>query len=435
MSDFLSKQPYKGSRDFFPDEMRSRTWMFNTLRQVVERFGYEEIDAPLLEPLDLYRAKTSEEIVNQQIYSFTDRGDRKVAIRPEMTPTVSRMVAQKLRETPKPIRWYCIPNLWRYERPGKGRLREHWQLNVDLFAAVNETEADIEILEIAINILLSFRAKPGLFKLYLNHRELLNAVFESMLKIEKEKWPTIARILDKKEKIDADYFEKMLTEAGLDQDDIKILNEYFDTGISFIEKNKAILGEELVNNFLKVLSILNDLGYSEFYEYNASVIRGFDYYTGLIFEIFDLHPDNRRSLFGGGRYNNLIGYFGKESANAVGFGMGDVTLEGFLRSHGLYKEFTSKSEVLVANIDENLTTERFHLANILRNAGLNVEVALTGAKLGKQLQEAEKKNIDIVIIQGSEEVEKHSVMVKVMSSREQELVSTENLIEFIKGKL
>ena len=180
----VSAKPYKGSRDFYPQDMRIRDWYFGRLSEVCESFGFEKIDAPLIEPVELYLAKTSEEIVNQQIYSFEDRSGRKVAIRPEMTPSVSRMIASKLRELGKPIRWYSIPNLWRYERPGKGRLREHWQLNADIFAAQDPFIADCEILQLALNILITFGAKKGDFILKVNHRGILTHLLEHILKIK-----------------------------------------------------------------------------------------------------------------------------------------------------------------------------------------------------------------------------------------------------------
>ena len=180
---YLTTQPYKGTRDFFPEDMRFREAMFAVMHRVVRQYGFDQIDAPIIEPVDLYLAKTSEEIVGQQIYSFKDRGDRLVAIRPEMTPTVARMVAARFQETPKPVRWYSIPNVWRYEQPGKGRLREHWQLNCDIFGAASEKLADLELLNLAVDLLRGYGATGQHFKVYLSHRSILNGVLLSLIHI------------------------------------------------------------------------------------------------------------------------------------------------------------------------------------------------------------------------------------------------------------
>ncbi|RME91210.1 MAG: histidine--tRNA ligase family protein [Candidatus Hydrogenedentota bacterium] len=240
----LSTKPYKGSRDFYPEEMRSREWIFSKLSKTAELFGYEKVDAPLIEPVDLYLAKTSEEIVNQQIYSFEDRGGRQVAIRPEMTPTVSRMIAARYRELVKPIRWYSIPNLWRYERPGKGRLREHWQLNCDLFAAADEFLADLEILSLAMEIPLAFDAPLGSFRLYINHRKILNAFLEKFLQIPKEKHAPVARLMDKKEKLPKETWLAALQEEGLLQEQAEKIAQYMESGISFLKEHKDNLDKE-----------------------------------------------------------------------------------------------------------------------------------------------------------------------------------------------
>ncbi len=417
MADLLSTKPYKGTRDFYPPEMRSREWMFSVMSKTAESYGFERYDAPLLEPIDIYLAKTSEEIVKQQIYAFTDRGERRVAIRPEMTPTVARLVAARAKETPRPIRWYSIPNLWRYEQPGKGRLREHWQLNCDIFGAQNEFLADAEILQLAVSLLRSYGADSRHFRLFLSHRELLNAVFAKLLNLPNEKFAPVARIMDKKAKISVDEYRALLHAEGLDDRAVAVLDSFLQDGITFLDKNSHLAGAQYI---LSMIKFCRELGLADYIEYDPSVVRGFDYYTGLVFEVFDRHPNNRRSLFGGGRYDNLTSAFIKEKINAVGFGMGDVTLEDFLRVHGLYKEFPRKTEIYVALFDEeDIRLAALKLAGELRSYGFSVETALSSGKLGKQFEEAGKKEIPLVLVLGSDELAAGQVQVKDMRTGEQ----------------
>lgn len=413
---YLPTQPYKGTRDFFPEDMRFREAMFGVMHKVVRRYGFDEIDAPMIEPIDVYLAKTSEEIVGQQIYSFTDRGDRKVAIRPEMTPTVARMVAARFQQTPKPIRWYSIPNVWRYEQPGKGRLREHWQLNCDIFGAASESLADLEILNLAVDLLRGYGANENHFKLHLSHRGILNGILGGELKLPQEKWPAVARIMDKRAKVKPEAYAEMLSAEGVTPGQRAELDLFLSEKSDYLKKKPHIEGASYV---LEMLQKLADLNLGAFVEYDPSVVRGFDYYTGLVFEVFDTHPENRRSLFGGGRYNNLVGAFGRETLNAVGFGMGDVTLEDFLRTHKLLSDQPRRVDLYIALLDEKHAGHAFALAATLRARSLAVEVALGAAKLGKQIQEAEKKGIPRVLILGEDEVKSGVYAVKTLATGEQ----------------
>lgn len=428
MANLLSTKPYKGTRDFYPEEMRFRTAMFQKLSETVESFAFEKIDAPLVEPIDMYLAKTSEEIVGQQIYSFKDRGDRHVAIRPEMTPTVSRMVAAKIRELPKPIRWYSLPNLWRYEQPGKGRLREHWQLNCDIFGASSQLWSNVEILELAIAIPVAFGADASMFQVYVNHRDLINLFFEETLKLKKENWPALARILDKRAKVSREAYESMLQEISLSKDQVAEIDAFLEAGFDELKKYSE---NQEVANFLNMLGILFDMGYKEYIKFDPSVVRGFDYYTGLVFEVFDAHPENKRSLFGGGRYNNLIGAFSKEALDAVGFGMGDVTFAQFLLNHNLLQTPKRNTHAYVAMFP-NEEINSVVLAKKLRREGLNIEVASGAAKLGKQFQEAEKKRIKFVLLQGQMEKEKSLVQVKDLKKGESKTMPFSELSKFLK---
>lgn len=427
----LSTQPYKGTRDFYPDQMRSREWMFSSLQKSAQKFGYQKYDAPLLEPLDIYLAKTSEEIVSRQIYSFNDRGERPVAIRPEMTPTVSRMIAARSRELSKPMRWFSLPNLWRYERPGKGRLREHWQLNCDLFAAQDEFAADVEILCLAAQILLDFGANKNDFQIFLSHREILNAVFKNILGLDAEKWAAVARVMDKKEKVLYQDYRQMLTDESLTSQQIEQLDAYLEQKENFLLQHNEQLGEHGGNYLLKMLASLRAIGYGDFVQYSPAVVRGFDYYTGMVFEIFDTDSENRRSLFGGGRYNNLVSYFTKDEINAVGFGLGDVTLENFLRTHNLYKTFPSATQIFVAWFaQDTLQQKALRFAALLREQGFCVETSLSTTKLGQQLKTADTRKIPWVLIYGADEAQNNVITVKNLFTGEQRQIPENELLSF-----
>ncbi len=396
--------------------MRFREAMFSVMHKVVRSYGFDQIDAPIVEPVDLYLAKTSEEIVGQQIYSFKDRGDRNVAIRPEMTPTVARMVASRFHETPKPVRWYSIPNVWRYEQPGKGRLREHWQLNCDIFGAASEKLADLELLNLAVDLLRGYGASEKHFNVCLSHRGILNGVLGGELKLPPEKWASVARIMDKRAKVKPEAYAAMLEAEGVTPLQKAELDFFLIEKLDYLKKKYHLEGAAYV---IELMEALAALGLENFIEYDPGVVRGFDYYTGLVFEVFDSHPENRRSLFGGGRYNNLVGAFGKETLNAVGFGMGDVTLEDFLRTHALLNDRPRSVDIYIALLDENLGTHALQLAASLRARGVAVEISLGAGKLGKQIQEAEKKQIPRVVILGEDEAKSGIYSVKTLATGEQ----------------
>ncbi|MBA3732878.1 ATP phosphoribosyltransferase regulatory subunit [Patescibacteria group bacterium] len=299
----LSTEAYKGVRDFYPEDMAIQNYIFDTWKKVSKDAGFVEYSASILEPAELYRAKSGEELVNEQMFTFTDKGDREVALRPEMTPSFARMVAAKRKSLKFPLKWFSIPNLFRYERPQRGRKREHWQLNCDI-VGIADLNADAEIISLAYKIMKAFGAKNEEFQICINDRVLLNEKFNS---------PELIKLLDRKEKMEpAEFSQKWMEISGKEYDDN-------------IEPNETI--KELLNK-LESEGVKNVI-------FAPTVTRGFDYYTGMVFEVFDTHPDNKRSLFGGGRYDNLLEIFGVEPVPTVGFGMGDITMRDFLETHSL----------------------------------------------------------------------------------------------------
>jgi histidyl-tRNA synthetase len=414
----LSTANYKGTRDFYPEDMEIRNYLFETMKKVSRSFGYDEYDGPMIEFLELYKAKTGEEIVGKQIYNFVDKGGREVAIRPEMTPTLARMVAAKSRDLPRPIRWFSIPNLWRYEQPGHGRLREHWQLNVDLFGE-DSYLAELEVIELACGILTALGAKPQDFKIKISHRKILNYFFEKKLQINELISHDLSKILDKKDKISRSEYEELLSKTDSKLiDSIKIIDEFL--SLNDLEILKLDYIPEDIKSEIKLLfQGLKDLGLGESVELDTSIVRGFDYYTGFIFEIFDTNPDNKRSLFGGGRYDNLISIFNNEKLSGTGFGLGDVTLLNFIKSHNLLPEFKRKNSVYLTVVEDSPRREILNIAKRLRDLGIHCETSLTPSKLGKQISNAEKKKYNYILILGSTEFEKGFIVLKDLINRTQ----------------
>lgn len=429
MKNKLSTQPYKGTRDFFPEEMRQRKRIFAQLERVAELFGYEPYDGPMLEPFSLYAAKTGEEIVNEQLYSFEDRGGRHLAIRPEMTPTLARMVAQKSRELAKPIRWYSLPNLWRYENPQKGRLREHWQLNVDLFG-INEVSAEIEILILAIELLQSFGADSSMFRLYYNHRAMMDQFLARELGLGREAATQVAKAIDKKAKVSTQEFQRLLEQSSLGEEQHYKLHQLFDVSFAQIPELFPSIREQW--QWLETIKErLFSLGYGDYIVFSPEVVRGFDYYTGVVFEIYDQNPDNRRSLFGGGRYDNLVGLFGGDSLSGVGFGMGDVTFVEFLRGHNLLPSSQRSAAVMIALFPGTEHEQVWSLARVLRDKGITVEVPWGVTKLGKQFQSAEKKGLRYIILPDAEELEHNRVLLKDLLEQRQFPVVIEEMADYV----
>ncbi len=414
----LTTENYKGTRDFYPEDMRIRNYLFSTMKRVVSSYGYEEYDGPMIESLDLYKAKTGEEIVGKQIYNFVDKGNREVAIRPEMTPTVARMVAGRLRELPRPIRWFSIPNLWRYEQPGHGRLREHWQLNVDLFG-INSFRAELEILQICCDILFAFGAPRNSFQVKISHRKLLDSFFQKELGLDAKQSQEVSKILDKRNKITVDEYNSLVEKTIPSVQDAKTkIDQFLQLNLLSIDSTTC-LSEEIKIEIKSLFDELQILGLADMIIFDPSIVRGFDYYTGFIFEIFDTNPKNKRSLYGGGRYDNLIGLFSKEELTGTGFGLGDVTLKDFLETHGLLNLGNQDIVVFIPFLEEKSYSLMNKISKTLRSNGWNVDQGLSSQKMNKQLSYAEKKGYPFVILLGQEELEKGKLILKNMETREQ----------------
>ena len=421
----LSTQPYKGARDFYPEDKRLQKYLFGTMRQVVEQFGYEEYDAPMLEPLELYLAKTGDEIVNEQTYTFTDRGDRQVVIRPEMTPTVSRMVAGRRQELAYPVRWYSIPNLWRYERPQRGRLREHWQLNVDIFGVAG-LEAEHETILVADGIMQAFKAPRQLYSIKLNSRQLMNHIFESHLQLNKQQAHDLAKLIDRMHKMEGSAFAEQAKDIIKSEEVVAKLAKLLTT------KELKELPDELqehasVKELQKLYNLLHASGLNNTV-FDITLMRGFDYYTDIVFEVFDNHPENNRAMFGGGRYDGLVGLFGVEPVPTVGFGMGDVTLQNFLETHKLLPKLEPEVDLYVVLVGDVYEQAQKLLAE-LRQKGLNVAVDSSGRKADKQTKTADKMGVQHVLFIGEKELADGTYTVKDLTNGQTDTCSLDQLVQ------
>ena len=427
----ISTESYKGVRDFYPQDMFVQNYIFGVMRKAVESFGYSEYNASILESADLYRAKTGDEIVNEQTYSFKDRGDREVTLRPEMTPTVARMVAAKKREFSFPLRWYSIPNLFRYEQPQKGRLREHWQLNADIFG-VEGIEAEVEIISIARAIMKAFGLKDDNYEIRINDRKIMNYILDNFLSLSSSESHDVSKIIDKKDKmIREDFADKIRSVAGENSDKLLDLlhSKNLEEFISFLpDEAKTHQGIIEIKELQKKLS---ELGINAVF--SPTLMRGFDYYTGIVFEIFDTNPENRRAIFGGGRYDDLLSIFGTEKIPAVGFGMGDVTTRDVLETYSLLPKYKPSTELYICVLDEKYQNYTRQLAQRLREKGLNVAVDCSDKKVGDQIKYADKNMIPFIACIGENEVKNKEFKIKNLKSGEENTLKDEEIAQFLKS--
>lgn len=434
----LNKQPYRGTRDFFPKDKRVRDYLFSVMTKTAESFGYESYDGPLLEEVELYKAKSGEELINEQIYSFTDRGERFVAIRPEMTPTVARMVSQIHRESSKPLRWFSIPNLMRYEKPQRGRVREHWQLNCDVFGAPGRL-GEVEILQVAVELFQNYGANSSHFEILLNDRAIVDAVFKSMMKATEAQTYRLYKIVDKAKKITHEALHKMVSEVGLNSEAENIFYHYlqlstFEGVGSFLEAHNQT---DIANIFANFVELTKKTSLSEYLKYDPTIVRGLDYYTGIVFEIFDKHPDNRRALCGGGAFANLLQIFNEDQLPGVGFGLGDVTLRDFLEVHNLLPNFDIPvNDIFLTFQEEDGLEATLKLAQLLRKNNLKVVTSLEALKFKKVFPIAEKKGVKFVTLMGSDELAKNQIQLKNLTNKEQhslDLNDLESILKLIKA--
>ncbi|MCA9357702.1 histidine--tRNA ligase [Candidatus Kaiserbacteria bacterium] len=419
----LSTDAYKGVRDFYPEDMAVERYIFDTWAKTAESFGFERYDASILEPSDLYKAKgaENEEMVNEQTYTFTDRGDREVTLRPEMTPTVARMVAGRRRELQFPLRWYSIPNLFRYERPQRGRLREHWQLNCDIFG-VDHYTADIEIILLANKIFTAFGADQKNFTTFINHRELLvkaiaGSALEIGIKLSDLQIRDIIRLNDRRGKLqDIEFNERFGEIVGPEKNEALLEQLSSEKVAAYSKKLPEFEYLVKIGAGLKQMNIETEL--------DIDLARGFDYYTGTIFEVFETDAQGNkvgRAMLGGGRYDNLAQMFSNEPISGVGFGMGDVTMRDFLETHNLLPKdvhsTTADVVVIPMTADQNLYAQI--AAEHIRRLGKSASTDISTKKVGDKISRAAAKGAKFVTVIGENEMTSDQLTFKNLETGEE----------------
>lgn len=414
----LSTQPYRGTRDFLPAEMSVRTQIFQTLFRTVETFGFHRYDGPTLEPVSIYEAKSGEEIANQQLYRLTDKGGRELALRPEMTPTVARMIAQTAGSLVFPARWYSHVSCFRYERPQRGRVREHFQLNVDIFGS-DSLEAEVEIFELVAALLQALGARRELYVLRVNDRILVEAALKNFVAVPEDKLLGVSMAIDRWEKVSAEDRSKALGELGLSDEQIRRLEELIKLDL---DAYCAAAGAEAAQRS-GVARILRERLSDAPLQFDPLIIRAFNYYTSTVFEVFDTSPENSRSIFGGGRYDNLASLFTNQRIPGIGFGMGDVTTWNFLEAHGLLPKPDLGPDVYLFGTADSHRPWVRKLVGALRERGVRAVPSFDSASMKSGLTRANRLGVRYAIVVAEAEAERGAVILKDMQSGAQESVN------------
>jgi histidyl-tRNA synthetase len=422
--------PVKGTRDFYPQDMAVRNFIVDGWKKVSLRNGFEEYDGPIFEYLKMFQIKSGDEIV-EQLFSLRDRGGRDLALRPEMTPTLARMVNQRINALPKPIKWFSVPRLFRAERPQKGRLREFFQWNIDIIG-VDQTLADAEIIFTTVDYLREVGLTPGDVRVRISSRKLLAAVLKNY-GIPSDKLDALYVVLDKKAKLPAETFEQMLAEQVPDRDTLDKILAFMsvDTMPALEDLIKADSDEFVAYQQMKtVLATLEAMGMGDFCVYDPSIVRGLAYYTGIVFEVHEAAGE-LRAICGGGRYDNLLRDFGGPAISATGMGMGDCVLEILLREKGLLGESISQKDLdyFVTFVGNYGGSTVYRIVAELRSKGFSAAFTYKPkAGLSKQFKEASAQNARKCIIVGQEYIGKKQLAIKDMATGEQELVDYDTFL-------
>ncbi|MFQ5942096.1 MAG: histidine--tRNA ligase [Anaerolineales bacterium] len=414
-------QSVRGTRDFYPNDMSFRQWLYAKIRSASERFGYQEFDGPFLERLDLYAAKSGEELVKEQSFVFEDRGGEMLALRPELTPSLARMVATKSNSLSRPIRWWSFGPFWRYERPQRGRSREFFQWNIDLIG-IESPEADAEVVAAGAEFLRGVGLSSDAVQILVNDRRLA----ESQLKaigIDADRQALVFRLIDRRDRMATEKWTAWALDEGLNRKELDEL-------LAMFEHREAWRSSTPLQRFF---AAADSLGVGDYVAYDPTVIRGLDYYTGTVFEA-RAAEGNYRAILGGGRYDDLVSAVGGEPVPATGFAMGDMVIRLVLEQYNAIPTFDSRpADILVTTFDEDGLMATLKLATEFRNSGLAVEWYPAAEKLAKQLKYANRVEARVVVILGPDEVAADTVTIRDMSSGEQQTVPRSEAVAFAKG--
>ncbi|HJP86550.1 MAG TPA: histidine--tRNA ligase [Gemmatimonadaceae bacterium] len=420
-----------GFRDFYPETLATRNYLIAVWREVARRYGFVEYDGPPLEPLELYTRKSGEEIVGQ-LYTFTDKGDRQVALRPEMTPTLARMVAAKANAMRKPIRWFSIPQLFRYERQQKGRLREHFQLNVDIIGEAS-VAADAELLAVAIDIMRATGLSASDVRARISDRRLLTAVLIEV-GVKKDEMAAIFAAIDKTgrepREVTREKIEKAVSSKDAARGVQRALESSTDLNALAAEFRNSRSVMESITRLREYMNFLDALGVGQWVDFDLSIVRGLAYYTGIVFELFDAKGEFR-AICGGGRYDDLLSNIGGVDLPALGFGMGDVVLTELLRARNLLPTPTLATEYWVAADDDTMLPDVMTVAGQLRAKSHSVEYALKSQSLARQLKAASTAGVENVVLLRREDFANGNVTVKKLADGSEQNIALDTFLNSV----
>ena len=419
----IDLQPVKGTRDFFPEEMRLRNWLFEVWRRVSEQAGFEEYDTCVLEHEELYIRKAGDE-VSKQLYSFEDQGGRRFSLRPEMTPSLARLVLKHTKSLSFPIKWFSMPQCFRYERMTKGRRREHFQWNADIIGQPDMV-AEAEILMLLISACESMGLTSNNIRVFINDRRILNAIL-SQLNVELELHSAVLVIMDKRDKIFPEALDKMLVEVGMSTSQVQKLNEYLSRS-DLQELKNSLKDTEGIDELTHLLQLMDKAGYSDYMQFDISIVRGLSYYTGAVFEV-NSPSKQYRSICGGGRYDSLLSAYGGETIPAVGFGFGDVVVLDILKELKIFPELKRTLDYTIIPFDREQVGVALKIGAELRLKGANVDCNFGMKKMKRSLQQANESGAKFAILLFPEELSQDMVVIRDMQLRDQKPIRITDLI-------
>ena len=418
----IDLQPVKGTRDFFPDEMRLRNWLFEVWRNVSEQAGFEEYDTCVLEHEELYVRKTGDEI-SKQLYSFEDKGGRRLSLRPEMTPSLARLVLQQEKSLSFPIKWFSMPQCFRYERMTKGRRREHFQWNADIIGQ-HEVVAEAEILMLLISACESMGLSTNDFRVFINDRRILNAIL-SQINVPQVLHSEVMVIMDKRDKIPPEALSKMLEAMRMTTKQVGQLNEYLSKS-DLEELRENLKNTEGIEELQHLMKLMETAGYKNYLQFDISIVRGLSYYTGAVFEV-NSPEKQHRAICGGGRYDSLLSTYGGETVPAVGFGFGDVVVLDVLKELKRFPELPRKLDYTIIPFANEQIGTALKIAAELRLQGSTVDCNFSMKKIKKMMQQAHESGAAKAILLFPDELSDDKVVIRDMQLHEQKPVRITDL--------
>ncbi|MBT7811091.1 MAG: histidine--tRNA ligase [SAR324 cluster bacterium] len=416
-------QPVKGTRDFFPDEMRLRNWLFEVWRNVSVQAGFEEYDTCVLEHEELYIRKAGDEI-SKQLYSFEDKGGRRLSLRPEMTPSLARLVLQHKKSLSFPIKWFSMPQCFRYERMTKGRRREHFQWNADIIGQADiVAEAEILMLLISACELMGLSAKE--IRVFINDRRILNSIL-NQISVPQEMHSEVLVIMDKRDKISIEALSKLLHDIGMSTTQVDQLNEYL-LKSDLIELKKDLNDTQGIDELQNLMEIMEKAGFSDYLQFDISIVRGLSYYTGAVFEV-NSPAKQHRAICGGGRYDSLLSTYGGEIIPAVGFGFGDVVVLDVLKDLERFPELPRKLDYTIIPFAREQVGTALNIAALLRRQGSTVDCNFSMKKMKKTLQQAGESGAAKAILLFPDELTENKVVIRDLRLHEQKPIKITDLL-------